>query len=361
VRLLPIRIAVGLGALKLFDHPGGLSDRVAYRAQQTWLLQFFLALHRRFGILRERSEKDLEPWALNTMWRRYNALLDRDITNVREHLYPRELLFEIPVRNYLRALPLLVKNAPAVMMRRLAKNFMDLPREIELEKYPPYYRRNFHWQTDGYLSRRSAELYDIGVEMLFFGTADIMRRQVIPPVVRFLETAAGTGARPRLLDVGCGTGRTAFQLGRALPRLSIIGVDLSPYYLEVARENCANNPEVSFLEANGEELPFRDEYFDCVTTTFVMHELPRDVRRQVFAEMRRVLKPGGLLVVEDSAQLSESPDLEIFMKHFAGEFHEPYFDEYVGDDLERTFTESGFAVEAVESHFVAKLVSGYKI
>src|SRR5205823_10310196 len=136
---------------------------------------------------------------------RYSALLERDIANVRERLYPRQLLFEIPLRTYMRMLPRLWKNAPSVMLRRIARDFMDLPKDVDLSRFPPYYRQNFHWQTDGYLSRQSAELYDLGVEMLFFGTADVMRRQIIPPVTRFLrEHPAGA----RLIDVGCGTGRT---------------------------------------------------------------------------------------------------------------------------------------------------------
>src|SRR5690606_33839699 len=95
----------------------------------------------------------------------------------------------------------------------------------DMSRYPPYYRRNFHWQTDGYFSERSAELYDLGVEILFRGTADIMRRQVIPPITRFLrgtDSGARVGARPgdvRLLDIACGTGRTLKQLAVAHPEL----------------------------------------------------------------------------------------------------------------------------------------------
>jgi ubiquinone/menaquinone biosynthesis C-methylase UbiE len=347
---------VGLGALKIFEHPARLPDRVAYRAQQAWLLQFFLALHKRYGILREHAEAEIAPQLLGAMWKKYSALLERDLANVERGLYPRELLFEIPLRNYLKALPALVKNAPAVMMRRLAKNFMDLPANVDLEKYPSYYRQNFHWQTDGYLSRRSAELYDVAVEMLFFGTADVMRRQLIPPTSQFLSSGRG-----RLLDVGCGTGRTALQLACALPQLKITGIDLSPYYLDVARENCMRHPNVSFLEANGEDLPFRDEYFDVVTSTFVMHELPKNVRRDVLAEMRRVLRPGGILIVEDSLQQHDGPELQVFMDHFVREYHEPYYRDYIGDPLEAVFAEAGFGLERVEEHFVSKLVVGRKV
>jgi ubiquinone/menaquinone biosynthesis C-methylase UbiE len=343
----------------LFQVPGGLPDRFAYRAQQASLLQIFLALNRRFGILRDNREADVETETLNAAWRRYSALLERDILNVRERLYPRELLFEIPLRDYLAQLPRLLKNTPRVMLRRVRRDFMDLPRDVDLASFPPYYRQNFHWQTDGYLSRGSAELYDVGVEMLFFGTADVMRRQIIPPVTRFLDHLGASNAR--LLDVGCGTGRTMIQLAETHPILEMIGVDMSPFYIEVARERFQHERRVQLMTANAEDLPFKDEYFDVVTSVFTMHELPRAVRRRVLSEIRRVLRPGGLLVIEDSAQMREAQDLAYFMHAFAQEFHEPYYEDYIVDDLTDLLTESGFSVDRVESHFVAKLVAGRKI
>jgi ubiquinone/menaquinone biosynthesis C-methylase UbiE len=346
--------------LKVLDRrfPGGLPDRFAYRAQQAWLLHFFLALHRRWGLLRQHSEDEIDPESLNAIWRRYSALLERDLLNVRERLYPRELLFEIPLLSYLRKLPRLAKNAPSVMLRRIARDFIDLPKEVDLSSFPPYYRQNFHWQTDGYLSQRSADLYDIGVEMLFVGTADVMRRQVIPPITWFLREQGTPSAR--LLDVGCGTGRTLVQLAAAHPALDMIGVDLSPYYVEVARDALSRAPNAQLLALNAEDLPFKDGFFDIATSVFTFHELPRSVRRRVVDEMKRVLRPGGLLVIEDSAQKHDGIELDYFMSRFSSEFHEPYYDDYVRDSLEALLADRGFAVDRVEPAFVSKLVVARK-
>src|SRR5262249_4062990 len=159
------------------------------------------------------------------------------------------LLFDLPLAAYARMLPRLIQNASSVMFRKRARDFMDLPAEVDLESFPSYYRRNFHWQTDGYLSRRSAELYDVGVEMLFFGTGDVVRRQVTPPITRFLAQAQRTGRTngARLLDVGCGTGRTLLQLARTHPSLEMYGIDLSPYYVDAAREMLRGIPSVQLL------------------------------------------------------------------------------------------------------------------
>src|SRR6266446_5944113 len=203
------------------------------------------------------------------------------------------------------------------------------------------------------------ERYDLTVELLFAGTADVMRRQVIPPVSRVV----GDGARSdvRLLDVACGTGRTLAQIARAHPRLRLYGLDLSPYYLQVARRVLADVADVSLVADNAERLPFRSGYFDVVTSVFLFHELPRPARRAVLAEMHRVLRPGGLLVIVDSAQLGESGELAFFLGRFAAEFHEPFYRDYVRDDLAAAAADAGLRVESVEPHFVSKVVVARKL
>jgi SAM-dependent methyltransferase len=84
------------------------------------------------------------------------------------------------------------------------------------------------------------------------------------------------------------------------------------------------------------------------------------VRRTVVSEIARVLAPGGLVVIEDSAQLVEAPELVFFMQRFAAEFHEPFFLDYVDDDLAPLFAEAGFDVLSVEPHFISKVLVARK-
>ena len=332
-------------------------DHVVYRAQQT-AIRVPLATTRAVASALVGGESP-DPAAVVALRERYEALLARDLANVDEGLYPRSLLYQIPFARYARTLPTFLVDLPGVLRRVRARDHDDLPGDVDLERYPPYFRRNFHWQSDGYLSCRSAELYDLTVELLFAGTADVMRRQVIPPVSRVV----GDGARSdvRLLDVACGTGRTLAQIARAHPRLRLYGLDLSPYYLQVARRVLADVPDVSLVADNAERLPFRSGYFDVVTSVFLFHELPRPARRAVLAEMHRVLRPGGLLVIEDSAQLGESGELAFFLGRFAAEFHEPFYRDYVRDDLAAAAADAGLRVESVEPHFVSKVVVARKL
>jgi ubiquinone/menaquinone biosynthesis C-methylase UbiE len=292
---------------------------------------------------------------------RLRALLQRDLANVHEGLYPESLLFQFPISEYLKRVPELMRDLPNVYARRRGGDYRDLP-DIKSE-YPPYFRRTFHWQTDGYLSRRSARLYDIGVEFLFGGTADVMRRQVIPPITRFLNERAAKNPdakSARLLDVACGTGRTLAQLHLAHPNVRLFGMDLSPFYLHEARQTLRDVDDVSLVADNAEQMPFRDASFDILTNVYLFHELPKNARRNVLKEMRRVLAPGGLLVIEDSAQWSESAEVGFSLERFPQEFHEPFYQDYLKDPLEEALKECGFEVQSVESHFVAKVVVARK-
>ncbi len=110
------------------------------------------------------------------------------------------------------------------------------------------------------------------------------------------------------------------------------------------------------MAENAESLPYRDGYFDAVTSVYLFHELPRAVRRRVLREVKRVLAPGGLVVIEDSAQLAESRVLAPTLGRFARDFHEPFYDDYLEDDLAVALREEGFRVESVTPAFVSKVV-----
>ena len=75
----------------------------------------------------------------------------------------------------------------SVLDRRDRKDALEVQRNFKTTKYPDYYLQNFHYQTDGWLSSKSAEIYDYQVESLFLGTADTMRRQILPAVAKFME------------------------------------------------------------------------------------------------------------------------------------------------------------------------------
>jgi ubiquinone/menaquinone biosynthesis C-methylase UbiE len=331
----------------------GPLDRLAYRSQHWSLLLQATLLQEATRFVSRLPRPRLSGAEVRAVLRRRDELHARDLANVEAGLYPRELLFDIPVGRYMRALPRLLRDTPRVVRRKKAGAFRDIP-EVDKQRYPAYYRRTFHWQTDGYFSDHSAEVYELGVELLFRGTADVMRRQIIPPVTRAVR-AAGDASRVRLLDVACGTGRTLHQLAVAHPALRLYGVDLSPAYVRLARRRLAD-AEVALAVENAEALPFADGAFDVATSVYLFHELPRNTRRAVARELWRVVRPGGLVVLEDSAQIAESAEIASALRAFPEEFHEPFYADYLDDDLAELLREVGFSVESSEPQFVAKVV-----
>lgn len=330
-------------------------DRYLYRTRQYGLTLSLAIPGRLWTLILRPNLPGLDGPVLGELQRRYTGLLERDLANVEAGVYPRELLYQLPLLDYLRHLPEALSDLPRFLWRSYTARHDDLPPAVDRERYPNYYLRTFHWQTDGWLSERSARLYDPSVEFLFAGTADIMRRMGIPPLVQAL---ARTRA-PRILDVACGTGRFLHQLGRALPRAKLYGLDLSPPYLARAAALLAGR-EVSLVHENAEAMPFADGQFDAVTSVFLFHELPADARRRVIAEMWRVLRPGGCAVVIDSAQLVESSAIAPVLYAFPAAYHEPYYKSYLRDDLAALLRAAGFEVGSVEPHLVSKVVVARK-
>jgi ubiquinone/menaquinone biosynthesis C-methylase UbiE len=338
--------------------PGGTRaaiDRWRYRAKHYGLTASLAIPGRLMSLVLSPRQRRVDAAVLGTLQRRYEALLERDLDNVAQGYYPRDLLYQFPLLDYLRQVPEALLDLPRFVWRRYRGGHDELPHGIDRRRYPRYYLRTFHWQTDGWLSERSARLYDASVEFLFGGTADIMRRMAIPPVV----DAVRGQTRPRIIDLACGTGRFLLQLHRALPHAQLFGLDMSGPYLKRASELLAVT-DASLIADNAEAMPLADDAFDAVTSVFLFHELPADARRQVMREARRVLVPGGRFVVCDSAQLADSPDLAPVMQSFAATYHEPYYKGYLHDDLARVMAECGFEVEESTAHLVSKVVVGRK-
>lgn len=95
----------------------------------------------------------------------------------------------------------------------------------------------------------------------------------------------------RVLDVGCGPGTVLRQLALGFA-VEAVGVDSSPKMIEVARDAVGAHGE--FHVGRAEELPVASEAFDGVVMRWVVHHLDRSA---AFAEIRRVLRPGGRLVI----------------------------------------------------------------
>ena len=307
--------------------------------------------------------RPVQPQLLAELQASHQQLLDLDWQEAEQGLYPTSLLFDAPWLDWAARYPLVWLDMPSTWTRRRERNVQDLPRDIEPELFPDYYLQNFHHQTDGYLSDHSASLYDLQVEILFNGTAEPMRRRVLRPLVQGLRAFSDRPASSlRVLDVATGTGRTLRQIRAALPQAQLVGLDLSPAYLRQANRWLSQLPSElpQLVQGNAEAMPFAEGSMQAITCVFLLHELPASARQNVINDCFRVLEPGGVLVLADSVQLADSPAFEPVMDNFRRAFHEPYYRDYIGDDINARLTAAGFSGIRAESHLMTRVWSATK-
>lgn len=109
-------------------------------------------------------------------------------------------------------------------------------------------------------------------------------------------------APSKLLDVGCGTGALTMALRRRHPAAEVIGVDPGEAMLAQARRKAvADGLDIDFRVGRGQQLPVDDAAVDAVTISLALHHVPADDVPLALAEMLRVLRPGGVLLVVELA------------------------------------------------------------
>ncbi|MGZ3721903.1 MAG: methyltransferase domain-containing protein [Bdellovibrionales bacterium] len=280
-------------------------------------------------------------------------LLKRDSENIANGIYPIEVLKpERPWRHGWRLTRILV-DALGVSSRKRRREHKKFSPDAEerLADAPEYYRRNFHFQTDGYLSETSAELYDHQVDILFSGATDAMRRALLPPLKRYLPKSA------KLLEIGCGTGRLTHFVSLTMPQATITAVDPSEPYLAAARRVNPGAKNIKFVQGFAEEKHFKENTFDGVYSSFVLHELPRSVRRGLLKEMIKAVKPGGIIAFLDSIQAGDRKEFDWALSRFPKDFHEPFYADYSKDKMENWPAEfPELELRESSTHLLSKLI-----
>ncbi|HEX2116888.1 MAG TPA: class I SAM-dependent methyltransferase [Alphaproteobacteria bacterium] len=338
---------------------GRLAYGLSQAARVAWFYTQYRMAARRVARGPRRSGKPPRgmPSTGDVLGRLHDLML-RDLANIEAGIYgmphdwlPRPL-------SVLRASRLFFADLVAVDRRRRARlvdEVYDQSRRNRAKRsYPRYYLQNFHFQTDGYLSDVSAELYDYQVEVLFYGAADAMRRQALVPLRDFL--APRRLAETSLLDVAAGTGRFLTFVKDTYPDLPVIALDLSPYYLRRARAVLARESRRWFINAPAEMMPLKDASIDVATCVYLFHELPPRVRLRVAREIARVLKPGGRLIFVDSLQHGDDQLFDPLLDLFPMAYHEPYYRSFARTNLNRLFADAGLTCTSADVAFFSKVM-----
>ncbi|MEM1284649.1 MAG: methyltransferase domain-containing protein [Pseudomonadota bacterium] len=343
-----------------------LARRVRYVARQGSRVGWYAGQAYRMRRL-QRAAYDLDPTlkpdltmpdkpvpGVRDLLRGIAGLAARDLANVEAGLYPQPADQE-SWRERLRNARAFFDDVPEVARRRAEGRHQEVHSGEDAGKRPRYYEQNFHFQTDGWMSERSARLYNTQVEVLFSGATQMMRRQGLVPVARFME---GRDQRSmRALDLATGPGGFAQALSATYPRLPLLSVDLSEPYLRHALSHLPEGPQRKGLVAKGEAMPFADGSFDLLSTVFLFHELPPKIRKAVAADIARVMKPGGMFVFVDSLQPGDAPQFDGLLDIFPQLFHEPYYASYATADLIDLFEDVGLRPVHDDTAFVSKVLA----
>lgn len=217
--------------------------------------------------------------------------------------------------------------------------------------YPAYYVRSFHAYEEGNLGWEPATEVKVAahaVHARIFPDAgaqgDALLRQSYHAVLQ-----ANIPEAPRaILDLGCSVGMSTIALQETYPHAQVTGLDLSPYFLTIARYQAQQRSEsgardTTWVHGMAESTGLPDASFDLVSACLLFHELPQTAAVQILQEARRLLRPGGHLAIMDMNPQSEiyakmPPYILTLLKST-----EPYLDEYFALDLAAAIVNAGFA------------------
>lgn len=226
--------------------------------------------------------------------------------------------------------------------------------------YPDYYVAPFHAYDDGNLSWEPALEVEVAAYTVH---ARIWQDSGIDGDPRLRESyhsalkAQLPEAPQTIVDLGCSVGMSTFALQAAFPQAQVTGVDLSPYFLAVAKYRTelraqgkgnrlqgtdASATQPTWVHAMAESTGLSPASYDLVSACLLFHELPQTAAIAILQEARRLVRPGGHLAIMDMNPKSEvyakmPPYILTLLKST-----EPYLDQYFVLDIEQAIVDAGF-------------------
>ena len=156
-------------------------------------------------------------------------------------------------------------------------------------------------------SMPSAGIYDRVTGILFRGRYAAIAREI----------AAESPPSSTVLDVGCGPAEILVRLARISPTLRLTGVDVDGPMIDRARRKAARaGVTPTFVVGDAAALPFEDNSFDLVVSSFAVHHWPDP--HAGLAEVMRVLKPGGKAIIWDIASPMAMVEAHVAEAHASG-------------------------------------------
>ncbi|MBL7791912.1 MAG: bifunctional demethylmenaquinone methyltransferase/2-methoxy-6-polyprenyl-1,4-benzoquinol methylase UbiE [Saprospiraceae bacterium] len=180
---------------------------------------------------------------------------------------------------------------------------------VQPQEIKPYDKTGSKKSQVSSMFNRIAPYYDLLNRLLSAGIDVIWRRKALKEL---------SDHRPQyLLDVATGTADVAIEAARILKPAKIIGVDIAAEMLDIGRKKIKSrglSPIIELQEADSENLPFPDNTFDAITVAFGVRNYEN--LEKGLADMNRVLKPGGKVVILEFSKPRVFPFKQLFNLYF---------------------------------------------
>jgi len=195
----------------------------------------------------------------------------------------------------------------------------------------------------------AAANYDSGLFCTTAGALGSMSDGGGRAVAQFVKSAYPDFKPKKILDLGCGLGHNVLPIAAMYPDAEVVAIDTGAPMLRYghARAQALGITNVTFMQMDGEKMPWADETFDWVQTTMFWHETAKGAMERMLAATTRLLKKGGLsLHVEQPQYGPDMPLLEQALRDWDAFYNnEPFWSQMHEINLLDAFMKLGFKKE----------------
>jgi ubiquinone/menaquinone biosynthesis C-methylase UbiE len=266
----------------------------------------------------------------------------------------QEMMWEAVETTITRDTPRMRDAARHLCAPALAKGSLSL--DPKFIPPPDVLVADIHCQPGGYMrdggkdDLMAGALYESGGNVYSSGVGIGQRDSKAGAVMGFIAERFPTFRPTRILDLGCSAGGASVAYAASFPDAEVHAVDVGPAILRYAHARAeALGVAVHFHQMSVGALDFPDGSFDLVVSHNLMHEISREIMAGLFAESRRVLRPGGIAVHQDVPIRGDRSLLERYMFAWETKYNnEPFWQVFAAADVPRMLSQAGFAAGAIE-------------